>query len=65
MERTCLHLLARLDSRLLHAASVKVKILFAFFPLRRELALLSSSLGAWHPRAQPQHEFWAKHGDPR
>lgn len=31
LERTCLHLLAPLDSRLLLAASVKVKILFPFF----------------------------------
>lgn len=63
LERTCFHLLAPLDSRLLLAASVKVKILFPFFfffPLTREWTLLSSSLRAWHPRAQPQHEFWGK-----
>lgn len=59
LERTCLHLLAPPDSHLLLAASVKVKILFPFFflNLRKEWALLSSSLGAWHLCAQPQHEF--------
>ena len=31
LERTCLHLFAPLDSRLLLAASVKMKILFPFF----------------------------------
>lgn len=31
LERTCFHLLAPLDSRLLLAASMKVKILFPFF----------------------------------
>lgn len=45
LERTCLHLLAPLDSRMLLAASVKMKYYFLFFPLRKEWALLFSALG--------------------